>query len=156
LLEEHGIAELVDVRSFPGSRRYPHFNAPELERELGRRGIGYTHLAGLGGRRKPRSSAAGFWRTEGFRGYAEYMQTAEFKRALDALERLIDQGRTAIVCSEAVPWRCHRQLISDALTTHGVAVLHIMGPRQVRPHQLHGHARVADDVTVVYVTGNAQ
>ena len=127
LLEREGIRRLHDVRAFPGSRRYPHFNRESLERALPERGIRYVHTPALGGRRRPRPDAVPTaWRNEGFAAYAEYMRTDEFRSALDELVSAAATERLTIMCSEAVPWRCHRSLIADALTARGVEVRHIL------------------------------
>lgn len=143
LLQTHGVEHLVDVRTFPGSRRYPHFNHDSLARALADIGIGYTHLKGLGGRRRPRpDSHNGAWRNLGFRGYADYMQTPEFEENLQALLALAARECVAIMCAEAVPWRCHRTLIADALTVRGVSVEHILHPGRRQLHTLTSFAWV--------------
>lgn len=127
LLARSEIARLVDIRAFPGSRRHPHFNREALARELPLAGIEYLHRPSLGGRRRlPRNAAPSAWRNESFRAYAEYMRTPEFLAALDDLIELGATKRSVIMCSEAVPWRCHRTLVSDALTARGVRVEHIL------------------------------
>ncbi|MFL5616507.1 MAG: DUF488 family protein [Gemmatimonadaceae bacterium] len=148
LLQRSRIECLVDVRTFPGSRRHPHFNREVLEHSLQDAGIEYLHRPALGGRRRPpRDAPPSAWRNEGFRGYAAYMQTPAFRAALDDLIVLGDRRRTAIMCSEAVPWRCHRALISDALTARGVTVEHILDAGE-SPHRLTSFAVVhGDEVT---------
>lgn len=148
LLERSRIERLVDVRTFPGSRRYPHFNREALARSLADASIEYLHRPALGGRRRPPKDAPpSAWRNEGFRGYAAYMQTPAFREGIEELIMLADERRTAIMCSEAVPWRCHRSLISDALTARGVAVEHILDAG-VSPHRLTSFAVVeGDEVT---------
>lgn len=127
LLARERIERLVDVRAFPGSRRYPQYNQEALARTLAAAGIEYLHRPALGGRRRPpKDDPPSAWRNEGFRGYAAYMRTPQFHEALDDLIALAAECRTAIMCSEAVPWRCHRTLIADALTARGIAVEHIM------------------------------
>lgn len=151
LLAEHGITVLVDVRRFPGSRRHPQFSRDSLERSLLAHGIRYVHAPDLGGRRAPRPDSPNTaWRNSGFRGYADYMQTPEFAAALAALEELAARETVAILCAEAVPWRCHRRMIADALAAHGVPVMHIIGPGRAEPHTLDEHARVREDGTLVY------
>jgi uncharacterized protein (DUF488 family) len=142
LLERSRIERLIDVRAFPGSRRHPHFNREALARTLPERGIEYYHLPALGGRRRPRADAPpSGWRNESFRGYAEYMRTPEFHQALHELMALASERRTAIMCSEAVPWRCHRTLIADALTARGCEVEHILDAK-TSPHVLTSFAVV--------------
>jgi uncharacterized protein (DUF488 family) len=144
LLERSRIERLIDVRAFPGSRRHPHFNREALARALPTRGIEYLHRPALGGRRRPRPDAPpSAWRNESFRGYADYMRTPEFHRALDELIALAAERRTAIMCSEAVPWRCHRTLIADALTARGGDVEHILDAK-TSPHVLTSFAVVGD------------
>jgi uncharacterized protein (DUF488 family) len=145
LLEQNSIALLADVRTVPGSRRLPHFGKAVLERELPERGIAYVHLPELGGLRKPRpGSVNAGWRNASFRGYADYMQTQEFVAALDSLMRTAAERRTAVMCAEAVPWRCHRSLLADALTVRGVQVLHITGAGRPQAHSLTPFAQVED------------
>jgi uncharacterized protein (DUF488 family) len=144
LLRREGVAQLVDVRSFPSSKRYPHFNQEQLSAQLRTAGIGYTHMPELGGRRTPRRDSANTeWKNSGFRGYADYMETRAFERALDELINTAASQATAIMCAEAVPWRCHRSLIADALTARGAEVLHIMDAG-AKPHTLTAFARVVD------------
>jgi uncharacterized protein (DUF488 family) len=127
LLAREGVTHLVDVRAFPASRRYPHFNGKELSQSLATAGITYSHAPELGGRRKVRKDSHNTeWRNEGFRGYADYMETPRFASALEELLETAQRGPTAIMCAEAVPWRCHRSLIADAIVARGVPVLHIM------------------------------
>lgn len=137
LLRAHGIQSLVDVRQFPGSRRYPHFNSAALGDALSQHGIRYQHLKGLGGRRKPAADSVNTgWKNVQFRAYADHMQTAEFEAALGDLEAEGRRCPTAIMCAEAVPWRCHRQLIADALVARGWEVLDILDETPARPHTL--------------------
>lgn len=144
LLERSKIERLVDVRAFPGSRRYPQFNREALAESLSSAGIEYLHRAALGGRRRlSRDASPSAWRNESFHAYAEYLRTPEFSRALDDLIALGEARRTVVMCSEAVPWRCHRTLISDALTARGVAVEHILDAG-VSPHVLTSFAVVHD------------
>ncbi len=144
LLTVHVIRRLVDVRRYPFSRRYPHFNGEHLAAALHKAGIFYLHEPGLGGRRKaqPDSKNLG-WKNESFCGYADYMQTNAFQ---DTTEKLMADSRlcpTVILCAEAVPWRCHRQLIADALTASGWAVHHILGAERTDLHRLTTFAAVA-------------
>jgi uncharacterized protein (DUF488 family) len=147
LLKASGIRVLVDVRRFPASRRYPHFNGADLAQSLKDSGIGYHHLPALGGRRpsRPDSRNVG-WRNAGFRGYADYMQTDEFWGALEELMRYGETKRTAIMCAEAVPWRCHRNLISDALVIRGWQVSHILSQSKVEDHALTPFAKVSGSI----------
>lgn len=143
LVREVGTEVLVDVRIAPGSRRYPHFAGDTLARALAERGIEYLHLKGLGGRRRPQpDSPHQAWRVEGFRGYADYMETAAFQEALDAVIARTQASTVTLMCAEAVPWRCHRRLIADALTVRGIEVVHILGPGRLEPHHLPSFARI--------------
>ena len=142
-LRSFGIELLADVRSFPGSRRYPHFNKELLAASLGAAGIGYEHLRELGGRRRARPDSLNIaWRNESFRGYADYMETPEFRAGIERLVGLVRQQRVAIMCSEAVWWRCHRSMISDYLKVKGIEVNHIMGEGRSEPHPFTSAARV--------------
>ncbi len=135
------MTHLADVRAFPASRRHPHFNRELLASSLASEGIAYTHFPGLGGRRKTRTDSRNTaWRNDGFRGYADYMETPEFVAALDSL---CDEAArpTATMCAEAVPWRCHRSLISDALLARGIEVVHILDAG-TKPHALTAFARI--------------
>jgi len=144
LLERSRIERLVDVRAFPGSRRHPHFSRESLAAVLPEHGIQYLHRPSLGGRRRllPNSPPSA-WRNESFRAYADYMRTEPFHRALDELIALGAERRTVIMCSEAVPWRCHRSLISDALTARGSDVEHVLDS-STSPHTLTSFAVVHD------------
>ena len=145
LLKANGVALLADVRSMPRSRHNPQFNRETLPETLEEEGIGYVHLPELGGMRRPRPDSTNTgWQNASFRGYADYMQTAEFEAALENLARLDGERRVAVMCAEAVPWRCHRSLISDALTARGVRVTHILSMGSNRAHELTSFARVAD------------
>ena len=137
LLRRHGIAHLIDVRTAPGSRRMPHFAKSALELSLPAEGIEYGHVPELGGFRRPqRDSTNTGWQTRGFQGYADYMQTAEFEHALDRLEAAGRASRTAIMCAEALWWRCHRRLIADALLVRGWTVRHIGPSGTLMDHRL--------------------
>ena len=143
-LLEAGVRRLVDVRRFPASRRNPQFNREALASLLAVRGIEYGHAPELGGRREPLpDSTNSALRDPGFRGFADYMATAEFEGALQVL--IDEAGRlpTAIMCAESLPWRCHRSLIADALVARGIEVRHLVGGRQ-RPHELSVYARVEE------------
>ena len=141
----HGVELLIDVRTAPGSRRMPHVAKAALELSLPERGIAYEHMPELGGLRKPRlDSVNSGWRNASFRGYADYMQDGSFWVGLAALELKSRDRLTAIMCADAVPWRCHRSLISDALTVRGVEVRHITGKVAPSLHALTPFARIAD------------
>ncbi|WHZ24471.1 MAG: DUF488 domain-containing protein [Nitrospira sp.] len=146
LLSAHEIHRLIDIRRYPGSRRYPHFNSDCLAESLSAVGLGYEHLPELGGRRRARpDSPNGGWKNTSFRGYADYMQTEEFRRGVEKVMACGSKERTVIMCAEAVPWRCHRSLIADALVTHGWEVVHIMGAGKVQTHRLTSFAVVQGD-----------
>lgn len=141
LLRVHQVGRLADIRRYPGSRRYPHFSRESLAQTLPQHGIEYVHVPELGGRRKPvPDSPNTAWNSEQFRGYADHMATPEFANALDGL--LASDLRTAIMCAEAVPWRCHRSLVSDELTRRGHEVVHILGSNASQRHVLNPLARV--------------
>jgi uncharacterized protein (DUF488 family) len=143
LLRAHGVKALADVRAFPGSRRYPHFNAENLAAELPGHGLAYLPFPALGGRRKGAADSINTgWRNASFRAYADYMQTPAFSAALDELIHVARASPTAIMCSEAVPWRCHRSLIADALLVRGWRVLDIMTPARAQEHKLAPFAKV--------------
>jgi uncharacterized protein (DUF488 family) len=147
LLKSHAILVLVDVRTVPRSRYNPQFNTETLAESLRKAGIQYRHMPGLGGLRKPKKDSLNTgWRNESFRGYADYMRTEEFQRALEELMAHGTDRTTAIMCAEAVPWRCHRSLIADALLVHKLDVRHIMSAREATPHQLTSFARIADNL----------
>ncbi|MDI3339523.1 MAG: DUF488 domain-containing protein [Sphaerobacter sp.] len=137
LLRANGVTRLVDVRTVPRSRTNPQFNRETLPAALAAAGIAYTHAPGLGGLRKARADSPNTgWRNASFRGFADYMQTPEFTAALDALIAVARLDRVALMCAEAVPWRCHRSMIADALTVRGVPVAHLIGAEPPRPHHL--------------------
>lgn len=154
LLRESGVRLLVDVRRYPGSRRHPQFGRDTLAASLEAAGIEYIHEPDLGGRRPPRPDSPNTaWRNSGFRGYADYMATPAFRAALDRLIARGAERSTAVMCAEAVPWRCHRRLIADALVARGIPVRHTLGPERTEPHALHPDARVGPDGTVSYPAG---
>lgn len=143
LLQAHGVTLVADVRTMPRSRRQPQFNRETLPQQLKLAGIGYLHLPGLGGLRHPRPDSPNRgWQNASFRGYADYMQTKEFAVSLECLIRLAQKERLALMCAEALPWRCHRSLIADALWLRGLPVEHILGLKGRQPHRLTGFARV--------------
>jgi len=146
LLRANGVVLVADVRTAPGSRRMPHFARAALAADLPRLGIEYVHLPELGGLRRPRpdSPNAG-WRNDSFRGFADHMATDGFRDGLDRLLELAGRRDLAVMCAEAVPWRCHRSLIADALLARGVEVRHIIGPGRAGPHALTPFARVEGD-----------
>ncbi len=141
LLREHEIGLLADIRRYPGSKRYPHFGSDAMAAWLPANGIRYVHMPELGGRRKPLPDSPNMaWRNEQFRAYADYMATDEFRAATDALVALSAGVRTTIMCAEAVPWRCHRNLVSDELVRRGIDVIHIINGGSSRPHAMNSHA----------------
>lgn len=143
LLQAHGVTELVDVRTVPRSRHNPQFNRDSLPITLGEAGIAYIHRPDLGGLRHPRKDSRNTgWRNSGFRGFADYMETPEFAAALASLMARAEQSHPAIMCAEAVPWRCHRSLIADALTAQGVPVGHIINEHPAALHRLTPFARI--------------
>lgn len=145
LLQSFAITQLVDVRHFPASRKYPHFNKEELNKSLALFGIGYVHIEALGGRRKARPDSTNTaWRHAAFKGYADYMETEDFKQGLQQLETLALKAPTAYMCSEAVWWRCHRSMISDFLKVKGWNVQHIMDVGKAKEHPFTAPAKVMD------------
>ncbi len=143
LLKTHGIRMVIDVRTIPRSRHNPQFNLEALPESLKSARIGYTHMSGLGGLRHTRRDSPNMgWLNSSFRGFADYMQTEEFERNLEKLITLVRRKRCCLMCAEAVPWRCHRSLVADALQARGVSVGHITGRNQPRPHKLTPFARV--------------
>lgn len=150
LLKAHAVARLVDVRTVPRSRHNPQFNQDTLSGALEITGIHYTHIAGLGGfRRTSPESPNGGWRNASFRGYADYMQTAEFAQNLESLLKLARKERVVLMCAEAVPWRCHRSLIADALMVHGIRVEEIINRTRCQAHTLTPFAQV-DGAAITY------
>lgn len=155
ILQTHGVRRLVDVRTVPRSRHNPQFNREDLSRTLLAQRLHYTHMPGLGGLRHPRRDSINTaWRNSSFRGYADYMLTGEFVENLDALIELGRREATAVMCAEAVPWRCHRSLIADALLVRGICVLEIASATRTAPLTLHPWARV--EGTVVTYPGEQQ
>jgi uncharacterized protein (DUF488 family) len=155
LLEAHGIARVVDVRRFPGSRRHPHFGRERLAAALAERGIDYAHEEELGGRRgggtrEGSASPNRAWRNEQFRAYADHMAAPSFQGALARVLASARAVRTAVMCAEAVPWRCHRQLIADAAVARGWRVLHVLDDDEPRPHALNPAARVGPEGDITY------
>src|SRR5574338_1031695 len=143
LLQAHGVKQVADVRTVPRSRHNPQFNRETLPASLAQAGIGYVHLAELGGLRKPLpDSINAAWKNASFRGYADYMQTPEFAAGLDHLLELAREHPTVVMCAEAVPWRCHRSLIGDALTARGITVEDILSETKRSPHRMTPFAHV--------------
>ena len=165
LLKENEIKMLADVRAFPGSKRYPHFNKDALAKSLSEQGIRYEHFPELGGKRKSKPDSRNTaWRNASFRGYADYMETEQFQKGIERLLDFAVQGaaawaaaevkhngweavtpwHTAIMCAEAVWWRCHRSLIADYLKARGVEVLHVLGANKVEPHPYTSASRIVN------------
>ncbi len=145
ILRAHEIKALVDVRSFPGSRRYPHFNKPELAGSLKAIGVLYTHSPKLGGRRRPNPNSKNTaWKNASFRAYADHLESDEFKQGVQELLEVASIGRTAIMCAEALWWRCHRSLISDYLKSMGFAVIHILDGKKTEVHPYTPAARIVE------------
>jgi uncharacterized protein (DUF488 family) len=143
LLRAHRVKRVIDVRSIPKSRHNPQFNRTILAKKLRTAKIGYVHLRKLGGLRHPRRDSPNVgWRNASFRGFADYMQTSDFDAGLQRLMKLGQQKRSAIMCAEAVPWRCHRSLIADALTVRGVQVEDILSEKRPQVHSLISFAHV--------------
>jgi len=150
LLRAHGVTQLVDVRTVPRSRHNPQFGGDALAASLAAESIGYSHVAALGGLRSPRAgSINGGWRNRSFQGYADYMQTEAFADAVMTLIALAERERVAIMCAEAVPWRCHRSLIADALVARGVAACEIVSAKRLQPHRMTPFA-VVEGARVTY------
>jgi uncharacterized protein (DUF488 family) len=150
LLQTHGATRVVDVRTVPRSRHNPQFNKDSLPGSLKKAGLGYVHLPGLGGLRHAKRDSVNLgWRNASFRGYADYMQTPEFKQSLEELIQLANQQPIALMCAEAVPWRCHRSLIADALLIRGIRTEDIMSPTRRQVHTLTPFAKVRG-ATITY------
>src|SRR5688572_6206025 len=145
LLVPFNLSLVADIRAYPGSRRFPHFNKEALETNLPRHGIRYVHLPILGGRRKPDAGSKNTaWRNSAFRAYADFMETPAFHEGAETLAGLALHQNTAFMCSEAVWWRCHRALVADYLKFHGWKVLHIMGSEKVQEHPYTPPAKVVE------------
>jgi uncharacterized protein (DUF488 family) len=143
LLKAHHVKRLVDVRSIPRSRHNPQFNRTDLSKALHSARLHYTWMRGLGGLRHPRADSINkAWQNASFRGYADYMQTPEFRTSLDALIAVAKEEQVAIMCAEAVPWRCHRSLIADALLAHGIEAQEITSTTSTSPHKLTPWGRI--------------
>jgi uncharacterized protein (DUF488 family) len=145
-LRANGIKLVADVRLLPGSKRYPQFNKEKLAKSLSEAGIGYEHFRELGGRRKAKKDSRNTaWRNEAFRGYADYMETAEFPQGLARLQEMAERhGAIAIMCAEAVWWRCHRSLIADYLKAQGTEVIHIFDAKKTEPHAFTPAAKIVN------------
>lgn len=145
LLKTFEIELLVDVRHYPGSRKFPQYNKESMEKSLPENGFEYKHIVELGGRRKvDPNSKNDAWRLDSFKGYADYMEKPQFQEALTILKKLAIEKRTAIMCAEAVWWSCHRSLISDALKVEGWEVLHIMSEKTATEHPYTAPANIVD------------
>jgi uncharacterized protein (DUF488 family) len=146
LLKENEIKVMADVRAFPGSKRYPHFNKDALAESLNANGIRYEHFPDLGGKRKSKPDSRNTaWRNASFRGYADYMETEQFRKGIDRLlDVATEAGATAIMCAEAVWWRCHRSLIADYLKSRGFEVMHILNTNKIEPHPYTSATRIVD------------
>jgi uncharacterized protein (DUF488 family) len=145
LLKSFSIETLVDVRQFPGSKKYPHFNKEFLEQSLKGNNISYIHMIELGGRRKPQpDSPNSAWKHPAFRAYADYMESEEFKEAVTRLQKIASASATAYMCSEAVWWSCHRSMISDYLKANRWTVMHIMDMGKAKEHPYTAPARIVD------------
>jgi len=151
MLRSFDIKILTDIRSLPGSRRFPQYNMENLKTSLEEIGVQYIHLADLGGRRKvKKDSKNNLWNNDSFRGYADYMETEEFENAIVKLEHIALEQPTAYMCAEAVWWRCHRSMVSDYLKAKGWAVLHIMATGKVQEHKYTSPARIVDGNVFYY------
>jgi uncharacterized protein (DUF488 family) len=145
ILKTHHISNLVDVRSFPASRRYPHFNKSELLKALASVNVNYYHSPQLGGRRKPSADSKNTaWKNASFRAYADHMETKDFRQGVDGLVELARDQPTAVMCAEAVWWRCHRSLIADYLKSMGAKVIHILDESKTEEHPYTTAARIVD------------
>ena len=150
LLQTYGIDHLVDIRTIPRSRHNPQFNDTALANSLTAQHLEYLHIRALGGLRRARKDSPNTgWRNRGFRGYADYMQTEEFQDALEVLIHMSRKERIAIMCAEAVPWRCHRSLVADALSVRGLPVVEILSESSYQMHKLTPFARV-EGVRITY------
>jgi uncharacterized protein (DUF488 family) len=150
LLAANGVRQLIDIRSIPQSRRHPQFHSASLAASLGAAKIAYVHGKDLGGRRHPAQDSINIgWRNDSFRGYADYMQTEEFTAALERAMELAAMRPTCLMCAEALPWRCHRSLVSDALMARGSRVLEIIGAGEPKEHALTPFVRI-EGVNVTY------
>lgn len=155
ILQAHGVTKVVDIRTVPRSKRNPQFNKETLPCSLDSARIGYSHMPGLGGLRRPRSDSQNTgWRNASFRGFADYMQTQEFEDNLMKLMQLAGKERIVLMCAEALPWRCHRSLIADALLVRGMKVEHIISQRSRQTHKLTPWA-VIEGIRITYPPENS-
>ena len=153
ILQAHAVARVVDVRRFPVSRKWPHFDAESLAKSLPAAGIDYAGMPELGGRRKPRPDSPHVaWRVDAFRGYADFLDTPEFAASLAKAMELARDRRSALMCAEALPWRCHRSILADAFLARGWEVLEIVNDKDARPRKLPDFARLDGD-RVIYDGG---
>jgi len=156
IVEAHRIERLIDVRRFPASRKWPHFDSKSLAERLPAAGTGYVGLPELGGRRKAKAdSPHTAWRVEAFRGYADFMDTPEFASGLGRVMELARERRSALMCAEALPWRCHRSLIADALLARGWEVFEILSEKESRPRKIPEFARL-EGTRVIYDGGESR
>lgn len=156
LLKAHGVQQVIDIRTVPKSRHNPQFGIDQLPDSLSERGLGYRRIEALGGlRHTTKDSPNMAWRNTSFRGYADYMQTVAFAAGMDELTTCAGEGVVAIMCAEAVPWRCHRSMVGDALLVRGFDVLDIFSPTQAKPHTLTSFAQV-EDTTITYPPEDAE
>lgn len=143
ILEAYGIREVVDIRTIPRSRTNPQFNEKRLAAGLKKHHMLYKHMKGLGGLRRPsKDSINTYWRNASFRGFADYMQTKDFRKNIDVLTKMARSKRIVLMCAEAVPWRCHRSLIADALTVKGIKVKHVFSATNAKDHELTKSAKI--------------
>ena len=150
ILRAYAIERIVDIRTMPRSRHNPQFNRESLSQFLRNRRVSYRYLGKLGGLRSTHADSVNMgWRNKSFRGYADYMQSREFQDGIEILIKLASEKRTAIMCAEAVPWRCHRSLVADALTVRGFVVMDLMGATSAKKHKLNPMA-VVSNRTVTY------
>ena len=156
ILGAHGISRILDVRRYPASRKWPHFDAAALAESLREAGIEYVGLPHLGGRRRPRPDSPHVaWRDDSFRGFADFMDTPEFAEGLAQLEGLASEMPSALLCAEALPWKCHRSLIADALVAHGWEARDVISEKEARPHRIPKFARLEGKRLIYDVVGES-
>ena len=155
LLQAHGVKRVVDIRTIPRSRHNPQFNSEDLAESLRDAGIGYQSMKELGGlRHAKRDSINTAWKNASFRGFADYMQTLDFAAAIEALVKIAADRPTAIMCAEALPWRCHRSMVADALVARGIGVEHILSATRAQPHEITPFARIRGAEITYPLQGN--